>query len=146
MEKGNLLLIEKVLMLKSISIFSETPENVLAQVAHLLHEIEIETETVIFNEGDIGNCMYIIFNGEVRIHKNNQSLAILKDKDFFGELSLLDTETRSATATADKASLLLRIDQDPFFELLDTQPEIARGVIRILSKRLRNLNEKLLIK
>ncbi|HQV00681.1 MAG: cyclic nucleotide-binding domain-containing protein [Bacteroidia bacterium] len=146
MENGNLLLIEKVLLLKSISIFSDTPENILAQVAHLLHEIELDENVLIFNEGDIGNCMYIIYHGTVQINKGNQTLAVLNDKEFFGELSLLDTETRSASATTSKPCFLLRIDQDPFFELLDTQPEIARGVIRILSKRLRNLNEKMLSK
>ncbi len=146
MEKGNLLLIEKVLLLKSISIFSDTPENVLAEVANLLHETEFEGDVTLFNEGEIGNCMYIIYHGNVRIHKGSQTLVVLKDRDFFGELSLLDTETRSATATSVDNCLLLRIDQGPFFELLETQPEIAQGVIRILSKRLRDLNEKLLNK
>jgi len=146
MEKGNLLLIEKVLLLKSISIFSETPENILAEVAHLLHEEEVDSHTTLFHEGEIGNCMYIIFRGSVRIHKGEQTLMIFKDRDFFGDLSLLDTETRSASATTETDCLLLKIDQEPFFELLDTQPEVARGVIRILSKRLRALNEKLMQK
>ena len=146
MEKGNLLLIEKVLLLKSISIFSDTPENVLAEVALLLHETEVESNLTLFNEGEIGNCMYIIYKGNVRIHKGEQTLVVLKDREFFGDLSLLDTETRSASATSVNNCLLLRIDQEPFFELLESQPEIARGVIRILSKRLRNLNEKLLKK
>jgi CRP-like cAMP-binding protein len=146
MEKGNLLLIEKVLLLKSISIFSDTPENVLAEVALLLHETEVEADVTLFNEGEIGNCMYIIYKGNVRIHKGAQTLVVLKDREFFGDLSLLDTETRSASATAVNDCMLLRIDQEPFFELLESQPEIARGVIRILSKRLRNLNEKLLKK
>lgn len=146
MEKGNLLLIEKVLLLKSISIFSDTPENVLAEVALLLHETEVESNLTLFDEGEIGNCMYIIYKGNVRIHKGEQTLVVLKDREFFGDLSLLDTETRSASATAVNDCLLLRIDQEPFFELLESQPEIARGVIRILSKRLRNLNEKLLKK
>lgn len=144
MERGNLLLIEKVLLLKSISIFSGSPENILAEAAHLLHEEEVESSVRLFNEGDIGNCMYIIFRGSIRIHKGEQTLAILNERDFFGDLSLLDTETRSANATTLTQCVLLRIDQEPFFELLETQPEVARGVIRILSKRLRALNEKLM--
>lgn len=144
MERVNMLLIEKVLLLKSISIFSDSPENILAEVAHLLKEEEVDSNVKLFNEGDIGNCMYIIFRGSVRIHKGDQTLAVLSDRDFFGDLSLLDTETRSASATTSSPGVLLKIDQEPFFELLDTQPEIARGVIRILSKRLRNLNEKLI--
>lgn len=146
MEKGSLLLIEKVLLLKSVSIFSDTPENVLAEVAHLLVEEEAPENITLFNEGEIGNCMYIIFRGSVRIHKGAQTLAVLNERNFFGELSLLDTETRSASATTETECFLLKIDQEPFYELLETQPDIGRGVIRVLSKRLRDLNQKLLEK
>src|SRR5580765_3386744 len=95
-----LILIEKVIVLKSLTIFSETPETILAEIAHLVEEVELPKDAVIFKEGDIGNCMYIIFRGTVRIHKKNQTLATFNEKEFFGELSLLDPETRSASATA----------------------------------------------
>lgn len=136
-------MIEKVLLLKSCSLFSDTPENILAEVAHLLLEEEAEEGAILFKEGDTGNCMYIIFRGRVRIHKGEQTLAVLTERNFFGELSLLDTETRSATATPLTDCLLLKLDQDPFYELLETQPEVGRGVIRVLSKRLRDLNQKI---
>src|SRR5690349_20826264 len=104
-----LLLIEKVLLLKSLSIFAETPETVLAEVAEILEEEEFNAGKTIFRAGDVGNCMYIIFKGEVRIHKGEHTLAIFKENDFFGELSLLDTDTRSASATATTETLLLKI-------------------------------------
>ena len=94
-----LLLLEKVLVLKSLAIFSETPETILSELAPLMQEEEAEAGTVLFNEGDIGDCMYIIYKGDVKIHKGSTTLAILQEKDVFGELSLLDSETRSATAT-----------------------------------------------
>jgi CRP-like cAMP-binding protein len=61
-----LLLIEKVLILKSLPIFRETPENILADLAPLMEEEEFEQDTLIFNEGEIGDCMYIIHRGSVR--------------------------------------------------------------------------------
>jgi CRP/FNR family cyclic AMP-dependent transcriptional regulator len=138
-----LLLIEKVLLLKSINIFEETPETVLAEVAEILkEEEEIPAGRQIFAEGDIGRSMYIIFKGEVRIHKGGHTLAILNKNDFFGELALLDTETRSASASAVTDTFLLKIDQDPFYELMESRVEVAKGIIKTLCRRLKALNVK----
>lgn len=137
-----LLLVEKVLILKSLGIFKDTPENILADLAPLMQEEEYEKDTLLFKEGDIGDCMFIIRNGEVRIHKGNTTLAVLKDQEVFGELSLLDAETRSASATCQTDCILFRIDQEPFYELIDSRPEVARGIIKMLCQRLRAQNER----
>ena len=145
MELGNinrLLLIEKVLVLKSLNLFKDTPENILADLAPLMKEMEYEQGTEIFKEGDTGDCMYIIQQGNIKIHKGNTTLAILKEKEVFGELSLLDADTRSASATADTDCILYKIDQEPFYELMDERPEVAKGFIKILCQRLRIMNEK----
>ena len=145
MEPGNinrLLLIEKVLLLKSLNLFKDTPENILADLAPLMKEMQYEQGTEIFKEGETGDCMYIIQQGNIRIHKGNTTLAILKEKEVFGELSLLDADTRSASATADTDCILYKIDQEPFYELMDERPEVAKGFIKILCQRLRTMNEK----
>ena len=145
MERGNinrLLLIEKVLLLKSLNLFKETPENILADLAPLMKEMQYEQGTEIFKEGETGDCMYIIQQGNIKIHKGNTTLAILKEKEVFGELSLLDADTRSASATADTDCILYKIDQEPFYELMDEKPEVAKGFIKILCQRLRTMNEK----
>ena len=137
-----LLLFEKVLILKSLAIFSESPETILSELAPLMQEDEVEQGTVLFKEGDTGDCMYIIYKGQVKIHKGSTTLAILKEKEVFGELSLLDSETRSASATANSDCFLFKIDQEPFYELMETRPEVAKGFIKILCQRLRAQNEK----
>jgi len=137
-----LLLVEKVLILKSLSIFKDTPEHILADLAPLMEEEEYEQGILIFKEGEIGDCMYIIHQGEVNIHKGGTTLAILKQKEVFGELSLLDAEVRSASATTHTDCVLFRIEQEPFYELIDNRPEVARGFIKILCQRLRAQNEK----
>jgi CRP-like cAMP-binding protein len=141
-KEQRLLLIEKVLLLKSLSIFEETPETVLAELAEILEEEEFEGDTSIFKAGDEGNCMYIIFKGEVKIHKGEHTFAVLKENDFFGELSLLDTDTRSASATSVNEALLLKIDQEPFYELMESRIEVAKGIIKTLCRRLKAQNEK----
>jgi CRP/FNR family transcriptional regulator, cyclic AMP receptor protein len=138
----SLLLVEKVLILKSLSIFKETPEHILADLAPLMEEEEYEKGSLIFREGEIGDCMYIIHQGEVKIHKNDITLAVLKEREVFGELSLLDSEVRSASATTETDCLLFRIDQEPFYELIENRTEVARGFIKILCTRLRAQNEK----
>jgi len=137
-----LLLFEKVLLLKSLAIFHETPETILSELAPLMQETEVEAGNDLFHEGEIGDCMYIIYKGEVKIHKAGTTLAILKEKEVFGELSLLDSETRSASATTTVNSILFRIDQDPFYELIESRPEVARGFIKMLCQRLRAQNER----
>ena len=145
MEQGNInriLLVEKVLVLKSLNLFKETPENILADLAPLMKEMQYEQGTEIFKEGDTGDSMYIIQKGNIKIHKGNTTLAILKEKEVFGELSLLDADTRSASATAATECILYKIDQEPFYELMDERPEVAKGFIKILCQRLRAMNEK----
>ena len=142
-EHSSQLLIEKVLLLKSLSIFSDTPETVLAEMAHLMIDIHFHMGEQIVTEGDIGNCMYIISEGSVNVQKGNQLLMQLGQRDFFGELSLLDTETRSATVIATTDCFLFRIDQEPFYDLIESRPEVVKGVIKILCKRIRAINQKL---
>lgn len=137
-----LLLIEKVLLLKALDIFANTPETVLTEVAGIMQETDVEQGTVIFRTGDIGNCMYVIHKGEIRIEKDAHQLAILKENEIFGELSLLDTDSRSADAIAHTDTMLLRMDQEPFYELMENRIEVARGVIKTLCRRLREQNAR----
>ena len=91
MEQGNagrLILIEKVLILKSLNLFRETPENILADLAPLMKEKEYEKDSVIFQAGETGDCMYIIHQGTIRIHKDKTTFATLHEKEVFGELGL----------------------------------------------------------
>ena len=133
---------EKVSLLKSLNIFNETPESILSELAPLMKEEAMKQGALIFKEGEPGECMYIIYSGEIEIHKGSTTLAILQAKEVFGELSLLDAETRSATATAKTDCVVFKIDQEPFYKLIQSRPEVAMGFIKIVSKRLRKLNEK----
>jgi CRP-like cAMP-binding protein len=56
----------------------------------------------------------------------------------FGELALLDSEPRSASATAVEETYLLRLDQNTFYELISDYPDVLRGIIQVLSGRLRD--------
>ncbi|MCS6832592.1 MAG: cyclic nucleotide-binding domain-containing protein, partial [Flammeovirgaceae bacterium] len=127
--------IEKVLILKSTRMFAETPEHLLADIAQIVREERVPKEKVIFKKGDVADKMYIIYEGEISIKE--QSTYVLINGDIFGELDFLDSKLRSADAIALRDSLLLRIDQEDFYELMATRKEVVRGIIRFLCERIR---------
>jgi len=138
--QDSMLEIEKVLILKSTSMFAGTPENILVGIAGISYEEKIQKGDDIFRKDDLGNCLYIICEGDISIHIAGKQLSVLHSRDIFGELALLDPEPRSATATAINDCLLLRIDQGAFNELIEDRPEVAQGILTILSKRIRGQN------
>jgi len=142
-QSDQLLLIEKVLALKAVAFFAETPETVLLEVASLLEEIQKVEGGVLFREGEQGDCLYIITSGKVKIHKEAHVFAEMGSNDFFGELSLFDTEPRSATATvSSQDASLLKLKQQDFYDLIESRVEIVRGVMKVLCGRLRAQNDK----
>lgn len=140
---GTLLEIEKVVVLKSTSIFADTPEHILVDVAAIVREERCAAGQVIFQQGALGDAMYVIYQGDVRIHAGATTFATLHNRDIFGELALLDPEPRSASATALTDSLLLRLEQEAFFELMAERREVAQGILRMLTRRLRAQNQLL---
>ncbi len=137
-----MLLIEKVLILKSSEIFQNTAETELVELAGILEEVYLEPNVVLFSKGDPGNCMYFIFNGTIKIHDGEHTLAVLGENEIVGELSVLDSESRSASVTTLEECLLLKLEQEAFYEILMSNADILKGILRTLCKRLRVINKK----
>ena len=136
-------ILEKTILLKSVNLFQNIPGNILSKIAQIASEIHLEKEDVIFKEGDSGNYLFVIISGKVDIIKNNQNIASLEQGNCIGEMSLLDQEPRSADAVSSGESTLLKIDQDGFFELMASNSEIIKQILKMLTKRLRQTNKKL---
>ncbi|HVO36239.1 MAG TPA: Npt1/Npt2 family nucleotide transporter [Gemmatimonadales bacterium] len=129
--------IEKILFLKSAPVFERASGEDLAAIARIA---EIETYApgqTIFHEGEMGDALYVMVRGKVAIASGGESLAELRPGDAFGEMAVLDEVPRSGTATAEDETEVLRIGSDEFYEILHEQVEIAEGVIRTLTRRLR---------
>ena len=131
-------LIEKVMILKGSQLFRSFPGHDLAGIAALAEEVHVEAGRTVFEEGATGDAFYMIVSGAVRITRGSHELARLGAREGFGEMAILDQETRSATVTADEPTTLLRIDRDSFDRLIDQNPAVARGIYRVLTRRLRN--------
>ena len=136
-ERPMLTTIEKVILLKDADLFAETPDELLAEVAGLLTEVELPAGQAVFQKSEPGDSLYIVVSGRVRVHDGDYTLNVLGESEMFGEMALLEPEPRMASVTAETDALLLRLDGEPFFELIDTRSEVARGIIRVLSRRLR---------
>lgn len=130
--------VEKVLFLKSIELFSQIPGEDLAQVALIASEEAIESGEEVFREGDAGDALYLVLEGQVRVHRGDREIAKLGERECFGEMAILDADPRSATVTALGDAVLLKIGREEFQEIMADKPEIALGIIKVLSRRLRN--------
>jgi CRP-like cAMP-binding protein len=130
--------VEKVLFLKSIDLFSQIPGEDLAQVALISTEEAREQGEEIFAEGEAGDALYLVLEGKVRVHKLDRVIAELAERECFGEMAILDAAPRSATVTAVSDTNLLKISREDFEEIMSEKPEIALGIIRVLSRRLRD--------
>jgi CRP-like cAMP-binding protein len=128
---------ERLAILKSVSIFTETPEESLLDAVSLLEEVEFKAGKPIFEQGDPGDCMYIIVHGKVKVHHGDLILNYLGKWDVFGEMAALDPEPRSATVTAVEDTILLRLGQADLYELMNRRTGVSRGIIQILCQRLR---------
>lgn len=108
---------------------------------------KIPAGTVLFQEGDRGEEMYIIQAGKVKISKKvrgvDKTLAMLEKGEFFGEMSILNDKPRSATAETVEDSDLLVIDRKTFDTLIRGNPEITVRFIKRLADRLREANEQM---
>ena len=132
-----LLLIEKVLILRGVSLFTDLSEDFLSEVAFHLQEVDYPSGQTFIWKGDPGNALYIIATGRVRVHEGNTVYATLGEREVVGELALLDSEPRTADVTTLEPTKLLRLSQDVFFELLNSNPEMMRGILKIVTQRLR---------
>lgn len=132
-------LIEKVAILRSVPIFAHTPDQVLAEIAEYLVEGSAEAGTNIITKGEIGNRMYVIITGEVRIMEGDfdKTLGYRKAGDIVGEMALLDPAPRSATVTAFTDVRYFSLSKDVLYDLMAHRPEIIQSILRVLVQRLR---------
>jgi CRP/FNR family transcriptional regulator, cyclic AMP receptor protein len=137
------LIIDKVMALKTADIFSDLPEHVLAEIAEII-EIEAFNEgEKIISKGEIGNTMYLIRTGKVKVHDQDKVFATLGENEIVGELSLLAPVPRTATVTATEDLVLFKIEREYFMDLLYEEPELMHGIMRVLVNRIIDLNDKL---
>ena len=141
-----------ITLLRRVAIFNDLDDEEVAQVAEVSKEERFRSGEVIFREGEVGNRLYLIVEGEVRISRDvpgsgEEALAVLKPGAVFGEMAVFERSERSTHAIANGGATCLTITRADFEMLLDLNREMAYKVlwacVRLLSSRLRSTNDSL---
>lgn len=139
-------------LLKEVPLFNTLSEEERIKVFQILKEENFQKNNKIFCEGEIGDKLYIILSGAVRISKNipgigEEALCVLNRGDYFGEMALIDDFPRSADALSHEETSLFTVSKDDLEELMKNNKDIACKLlykfVETLSKRLRETNDKL---
>ncbi len=136
---ATLTVIEKVIFLQNIDVFSAVPTESLAYMAAVAEEVEYPAGAVIFREGEHADGLYLVLEGKVRLARDDKEISTAGGKEAFGTWALFDNSPRVVTATVEEDCLLLRVDREDFVELLADHVEITQGVLQTLAGRLRGL-------
>ena len=136
-------ILERILLLREIPIFADLSPDDLKLVAEIAREEWVPQNTNIFNQGDVGNMMYVIVEGHLHVISNvngkEQVVAQRSNGDFVGEMAAIESAPRSATLRAQTDSRLLAIDGETFKRILYERPDVSFAVLRSLSRRLREM-------
>ena len=139
-------------LLRQVAIFKDLDDGELARVAEVCRSQEFVSGEYVFKEGESGNRLYLIVEGEVRISRTipgsgEEALAVLKPGSLFGEMAVFDRSERSTDAISNGGTRCLTIARSDFELLLDFNRDIAYKVlwacVRLLSGRLRSTNDSL---
>lgn len=102
---------------------------------------------IIISEGDVGDCMYVIQEGQVEVIIGNGEdeiqLSILKPGDFFGEMAVFERDVRSATVRALGPTRVITVDKKNFMRRVHEDPVLAFRLVETMSHRVRNLTERI---
>ncbi len=136
-------------LLKGVELFSELSEEQIGMLANLVVSQKFNRdETVVLEGDDSVQALYLIASGSVQVYMTGVDgretiLSFLERGDFFGEMSLIDGEPRSASVRTVTDAQLLIIHRESFLQLIRQSPEIAMGLLSELSKRLRKANRQI---
>ena len=138
--------------LRSVAIFKDLDKNELEIVHKHVFEQSVKKDSVLFAEGMPGELLYIIMSGRVEIIKKTKDnekivLATMGVNEIVGEMSLIDSEPRSATSRTSEDSVMLVIKKQSFNEILQSDPRTAAkvlmGLLKIISRHLRMTDKKI---
>jgi HEAT repeat protein len=134
-------LVERTILLREIPLFSDLSADDLVQIARMAEERWFEDGAVLCREGEKGDALFMIAEGQVRVTRLvnglEQELAIRIGGDIVGEMAIIDSVPRFATLSADGEVRTLVITADAFKAILRDRPEVSLAVMRALSRRLR---------
>ena len=132
---------DKIDRLEAVPLFQACSQRQLRAVARIARAFDAAAGTVLTRTGEPGEEFFLIVDGTVRVKVSDKKQVQLRAGDFFGEMSLLDGEPRSATVVAETPLRLLVISRKNFATLLDKVPGLTKNLLVTLSRRVRQAEE-----
>lgn len=134
--------------LRQVGLFDGLSDRDLRELESVVRERSFRKNEVIFHAQEPGNALFVIKRGRVKISMDDRSgkeiiLRILEAGDFFGEMSLLDGEPRSATVSSLEPCQALILSRDQFLQFIPRHPQVVLRMLTTLSRRMRKADEKI---
>lgn len=135
-------------VLRQAPLFSSLDEESFIALSKEVNTIDLPKGAVLFRAGDRGDQLYLIASGKVKLGRTSPDgreslLAILGERELFGELALFDPGPRTATATAVSETHVIGLRNENLKHLLISNPKVAEQLLKALAKRLRKTNDSL---
>ena len=139
---------DKLSLLESVPIFSDLSKSDLTKISDRMTQRSFTKNQMILLEDDLGQTFFVISKGSVKITRLSDDgreviLAMLGEADFFGEMSLLDGDGRSANVVALEASEVLTLARNEFLDILEKYPKISICLLEELTHRLRKSDQQI---
>jgi len=134
--------------LRHVPLFESLDDEAANELCKLIEPLDCPERQVLFRAGDVGDAMYLIERGKVRISVratdgHDVTLTELAARDFFGEMALLDGQPRSASATVAENARLAVLSREHFLSFMRSNPNVALEMLTALTNRLRHTDELL---
>ncbi|MCC7537595.1 MAG: Crp/Fnr family transcriptional regulator [Deltaproteobacteria bacterium] len=131
--------VEKVILLSAVDVFTEVPSESLAFVAAIAEELDLPAGHRIYGETDASDAMYVVLDGRVRLERDGREVTTAATNEAFGTWALFDDEPRLVAAVTMEPTRVLRVGRDAFYDVLADNVEVTRGVLKALARRLRGV-------
>ena len=129
-------------LLRSVWLFEACSHRELSVLESAATEMQLPTGKILTEQGAVGRHFVVIVAGEVEVTRDGTQIALLGPGSFFGEMSLLDGEPRTATATTVEPTQVLMLTTAAFNQILATMPSVDRKLLTVLARRLRDIEAR----
>ncbi|PYI51110.1 Crp/Fnr family transcriptional regulator [Paenibacillus flagellatus] len=135
-------------LIRNIPLFQDLSDEELLSISSLFFERKYKKNAILFFEGDVGEELFVIKSGTVKIYRIDNTkqitLALFRSGDFFGEMSIMQKDgTRSANAETLEPSVMYTLKRSTFYEYIGRSPALCMRLLEVTMNRLRRANEQI---
>jgi CRP-like cAMP-binding protein len=131
--------VEKVLCLQGVDVFKHATTEMLTFISSIAEEVCVSSDTVLFEEQEMSDAMYVVVSGRVRLEKEGKEVLVVGAAESFGTWALFDNAPRLMKAVAIEDAVLMKIASDAFYEFLSDHEEVTPAIFKAVIERVKAL-------